>query len=69
MATGEVVGVEALLRWRHPQRGLVSPEHLIKVAEHTAVMRLLTRRVLDDAIAQLAKWQRARASTCAPRST
>ena len=57
MATGEVVGVEALLRWHHPQRGLVSPEHLIRVAEHTAVMRLLTSRVLEDAIGQLAKWQ------------
>ena len=55
--TGEVVGVEALLRWHHPRRGLVSPEQLIKVAEHTAVMRLLTSRVLEDAIAQLAKWR------------
>jgi len=55
--THEVVGVEALLRWHHPRRGMVSPEHLIKMAEHTAVMRLLTRRVLDDAIAQLVKWR------------
>ncbi|MEV1286419.1 EAL domain-containing protein [Micromonospora sp. NPDC049679] len=54
--TGEVVGVEALLRWRHPQRGMVDPEELIKVAEQSAVMRLLTRRVVDDVVEQLAKW-------------
>jgi EAL domain-containing protein (putative c-di-GMP-specific phosphodiesterase class I) len=54
--TGAVVGVEALLRWRHPQRGMVNPEELIRVAEHTAVMRLLTKRVVDDVVAQVAKW-------------
>ena len=52
-----MVGTEALLRWNHPQRGFVSPDTVIKVAEHTAVMRLLTSRVMDDAIAQLAKWR------------
>jgi diguanylate cyclase (GGDEF)-like protein len=57
MSSGEVVGVEALLRWHHPQRGLISPQHLITVAEHTAVMRRLTSRVLEDAIGQLAKWR------------
>jgi diguanylate cyclase (GGDEF)-like protein len=54
--TGEVVGVEALLRWRHPRRGMVDPEELIRVAEQSAVMRLLTRRVVDDVVEQLAKW-------------
>ncbi len=57
MQIGEVVGTEALLRWNHPQRGYVSPDVLIKVAEHTAVMRLLTSRVMEDAISQLAKWR------------
>jgi diguanylate cyclase len=57
MLTGVVVGVEALLRWQHPKRGAVDPEHLIRVAEHTAVMRLLTSRVIEDAIGQLAKWR------------
>jgi diguanylate cyclase len=56
IATGEVVGVEALLRWRHPRRGPVNPEELTKVAEHSGVMRLLTRRVVDDVVEQLAKW-------------
>jgi diguanylate cyclase (GGDEF)-like protein len=54
--SGEVVGVEALLRWRHPTRGTVNPDDLIKVAEHTAVMRLLTLRIVDDVVEQVAKW-------------
>jgi diguanylate cyclase len=54
--TGEVVGVEALLRWRHPRHGMVDPEELIRVAEQSAVMRLLTRRVVDDVVEQVAKW-------------
>jgi diguanylate cyclase (GGDEF)-like protein len=56
IATGEVVGVEALLRWHHPRRGLVNPEELTKVAEHSGVMRLLTRRVVEDVVEQLARW-------------
>jgi diguanylate cyclase (GGDEF)-like protein len=59
IATGEVVGVEALLRWRHPERGMVGPEELIRVAEPTPVMRLLTDRVLHEVIAQLSVWRTA----------
>ncbi len=51
--------MEALLRWRHPRRGMVDPEELIRVAEQSAVMRLLTRRVVDDVVEQLAKWSAA----------
>jgi len=54
--TGEVVGVEALLRWHHPERGLIDPEEVIRIAEQSAVMRLLTYRVIDDVVEQLAKW-------------
>jgi diguanylate cyclase (GGDEF)-like protein len=57
MATGAVVGVEALLRWHHPHKGLIDPEELIRVAEHSGVMRMLTLRVVDDVIGQLAKWR------------
>ncbi|GID68124.1 hypothetical protein Acy02nite_60050 [Actinoplanes cyaneus] len=57
IATGEVVGVEALLRWRHPERGLVGPEELLRVAEPTPVMRLLTAYVLEEVVAQLARWR------------
>ncbi|MFI5490934.1 putative bifunctional diguanylate cyclase/phosphodiesterase [Actinoplanes sp. NPDC051859] len=59
IATGEVVGVEALLRWRHPERGVVGPEELLRVVEQTPVMRLLTSRVLREVIGQLASWQAA----------
>ncbi|HEX5598331.1 MAG TPA: EAL domain-containing protein [Micromonosporaceae bacterium] len=59
IATGKVVGVEALLRWRHPRRGMVDPEELTRAAEQTAVMRLLTGRVVDTVIEQLAKWRAA----------
>jgi diguanylate cyclase (GGDEF)-like protein len=57
IATGEVVGVEALLRWRHPDRGMIGPEELIRVAEPTPAMRLITERVLHDVTAQLARWR------------
>ena len=56
MATGEVVGVEALLRWRHPTRGTVDTQELVHAAEHTAVMHLITRRVIDDVVSQVARW-------------
>ncbi|MEU4561290.1 bifunctional diguanylate cyclase/phosphodiesterase [Actinoplanes sp. NPDC023936] len=56
IATGEVIGVEALLRWCHPRRGTVGPEELLRVAEPTPVMRMLTARVLEEVIAQLALW-------------
>jgi predicted signal transduction protein with EAL and GGDEF domain len=56
VATGAVAGVEALLRWHHPVRGLVGPEELIRVAEQTPVMRMLTARVLREVIAQLGAW-------------
>ena len=59
VATGEVVGVEALLRWRHPVRGMVGPAELLRVAEQTPVMRLLTSRVLREVIAQLGAWRAA----------
>lgn len=57
VTTGEVVGVEALLRWRHPVRGPVRTSHLLHVAEQTAVMQLLTARVIDDVVAQVAAWR------------
>jgi diguanylate cyclase (GGDEF)-like protein len=59
LGTGEVIGVEALLRWQHPLRGPIDPEELIRVAEHSGVMRLVTLRVVDDVVAQLARWRAA----------
>ncbi|GAA4921040.1 diguanylate cyclase (GGDEF)-like protein [Stackebrandtia albiflava] len=59
LSSGEVVGVEALLRYRHPTQGSVDPAELIALAEHSAVMRTLTYRVIDEAVSQLASWRRA----------
>jgi EAL domain-containing protein (putative c-di-GMP-specific phosphodiesterase class I) len=57
ISSGRVVGIEALLRWCHPSRGPVTPDELIKVAEPSSVMRLLTRWVLDHAVQRLAQWE------------
>jgi len=54
--TGAVVGAEALVRWQHPERGLVFPDDFIPVAEHTALIGPLTRQVLDTALAQVRTW-------------
>jgi diguanylate cyclase (GGDEF)-like protein len=56
LETGRVVGVEALLRWVHPTYGPIGTQDLLRVAEHTAVMQLLTRRVIDDVVEQVAAW-------------
>ncbi|HEY1596497.1 MAG TPA: bifunctional diguanylate cyclase/phosphodiesterase [Thermoleophilaceae bacterium] len=58
VGTGEVVGVEALVRWRHPERGLVPPGEFIELAERTDVIGALTMNVLRMALGQLASWRR-----------
>ena len=58
VATGELRGVEALVRWQHPSRGLVLPASFVSHAEHTGLIRPLTMHVLDEALAQLAAWRR-----------
>ena len=54
--TGEVVGAEALVRWQHPDRGLVFPDAFISVAEHTGLIKPLTTYVLDAALTQAKTW-------------
>ncbi|OIQ78711.1 phytochrome-like protein cph2 [mine drainage metagenome] len=54
--TGAVVGVEALVRWEHPIRGMVAPDDFIPLAEHTGLIGPLTRRVLDLALTQARIW-------------
>jgi len=55
LATGVVIGVEALARWAHPQRGWVSPEDFVHVAEETGLIKQLTDLVLEASIQQLSQ--------------
>jgi diguanylate cyclase (GGDEF)-like protein len=57
IATGAVTGVEALLRWRHPALGMVSPEQVVQVAEHTPLMQKISMSMIEQVLAQLAAWR------------
>jgi diguanylate cyclase (GGDEF)-like protein len=57
VAGGQVVGAEALVRWRHPRLGLLTPDLFIDLAEQNALMPLLTARVLREASAQTRLWR------------
>jgi diguanylate cyclase (GGDEF)-like protein len=56
LVDGRVVGTEALVRWRHPTRGLLSPAELLPAAEQAGLMRPLTDAVLELALAAAAQW-------------
>ena len=54
--TGRVVGVEALVRWRHPERGVIPPDQFILLAEHAGLIKPLTLWVLTTALRQCRGW-------------
>ena len=58
LAEGKLDGFEALVRWRHPQRGIVSPQHFIGVAEETGLIVPLGTWVLQRACDQMRDWHR-----------
>jgi diguanylate cyclase (GGDEF)-like protein len=64
IATCRVAGVEVLLRWQHPTRGLLTPAEFIPFAEQTGFIRRITRWTLDRSVAQGAQWHRAGKSLC-----
>ena len=57
IATGRVLAVEALLRWRHPRRGRLDPDTFIPLAEPTGLIVPITTWVVKTALAQLATWE------------
>jgi diguanylate cyclase (GGDEF)-like protein len=59
LRTGEIVAVESLLRWAHPQIGIIPPLEFLPLAEEAGLMGSITTLVLTDAIAQVAEWRRA----------
>ena len=56
LATNRITGVEALLRWQHPQRGLLEPESFVPLAEETGLIRDIGAWVLAESCRQLAGW-------------
>jgi diguanylate cyclase (GGDEF)-like protein/PAS domain S-box-containing protein len=58
LATGRMVGVEALVRWRHPRRGLVPPNDFIPFAEESGLVVPLGSWILDRALADHSEWRR-----------
>jgi diguanylate cyclase (GGDEF)-like protein len=58
VATGAVLGYEALLRWEHPALGTVAPDEFVALAEHAGMKREITEFVLDESLHHLADWRR-----------
>ncbi|MFO7691263.1 MAG: diguanylate cyclase [Cryobacterium sp.] len=56
LASGRVIGIEALLRWHHPVRGIIMPDSFIRIAEETGLILELGRWVLHEGVAQMRRW-------------
>ncbi|MDQ1454727.1 MAG: diguanylate cyclase [Actinomycetota bacterium] len=59
LGSGRIIGVEALVRWQHPTRGLLTPDCFVDLAEQTGQIGALTAAVLEAAVRQQAAWQHA----------
>ncbi len=58
LESGDTIGVEALVRWQHPARGLLGPGDFLSLAERTGLIADITRWVLDAAVRQCSEWRR-----------
>jgi len=58
LATGEIYGVEALVRWRHPTRGVLGPDEFIRLAEESGAILALGRWMLVESCREVASWRR-----------
>jgi diguanylate cyclase (GGDEF)-like protein len=59
LASGRIVGAEALVRWQHPERGFIPPNEFVPIAERTGLIKPLTRFVLSAAVRQCEAWRAA----------
>ena len=57
LPSGDVQSVEALVRWQHPDHGLLPPDRFLPLAEHTGLIRPLTRYIIDAALRQARAWR------------
>lgn len=57
LTTGHVVGFEALARWLHPERGLLTPDQFLPMAEETGLIGEIGASILEDALSQFARWR------------
>ncbi|MCC2957542.1 EAL domain-containing protein [Massilia sp. IC2-477] len=58
MTTGAVLGAEALVRWRHPERGMVPPSEFVPLIESSELIHALTRHMLQESVRQAQAWRR-----------
>jgi len=68
IATGKVMGLEALIRWRHPVHGVLTPDRFIDVAEVSGLSERITRWVLHEVCEQILRWRRIRSGFDIPIS-
>ena len=56
-ASGEIRGAEALIRWHHPTRGLITPKHFMRLAEETGIVRAIDKWALYSVCNRIAQWE------------